>query len=141
MKIKVSELEGAALDWAVARASGENIRHDPMGFKNGSEAGYWVWGDSVGEPKLKVGSASKLGYSPSSNWSQAGPLIAEKITVLIDCETGCYADTWANAGIYGQPFNEYDGQGPTLLVAAMRAIVASDIGGEVDVPDELAAGM
>ncbi len=118
MQVKTSDLEGAALDWAVAAVTGE---HD-----DGEHA------------SMEIG----LGrYSPSTDWSQGGPLIAEKITVLIDCEAGCYADTWANAGIYGQAFSEYDGQGPTLLVAAMRALVASEIGDEVEVPDELAADM
>lgn len=133
MKVKTSELEGATLDWSVAKALGAKVyrRARFTNFGEDMERFDWFaapigwWADS---------------WRPSSDWSQGGPLIAKKITVLIDCEAGCYADTRAKAGIYGQAFSEYDGHGPSLLVAAMRAIVASEIGDEVDVPDELAAG-
>ena len=102
MKIKTSELEGAALDYAVAVATGE-------------VAGGW--------------------YSPSTNWSQGGPLVSRRISILVDVFGDWYAE--ASEGMYGRPLEEFDGQGPTALIAAMRAIVASEIGDTVDIPEEL----
>lgn len=103
MIIKTSELEGEALDWAVAKATDTQ----------------WP--------------------TPSTNWVHGGPLIAEKVTVTVDTEDGCYADCGAKAhAIKNQtPLDEYDGSGPTILIAAMRAIVSSELGETVDVPEEL----
>ena len=41
MKVKVSELEDDALDWAVAKCAGRTLRHMPMGPQGGH--GGWVW--------------------------------------------------------------------------------------------------
>ena len=105
MKIKTSELEGAALDWSVA-----NI--DPA-------------------------SADVADYSPSTDWSQGGPLIGDRITVL--AASYAFGDWHAECctNMYGRPFEEFGGRGPTLLIAAMRAIVAAELGDTVDVPEEL----
>ncbi len=134
MKIKTSELEGAALDWAVAKAEALPIRHDPMGFISGANAGYWVWGTTE-SPKLKIGVGGRLGYSPSTDWRQGGPLIDRLISNLVDLFGDWYAE--ASEGMYGKPLEEFDGKGPTALIAAMRAIVAAELGDDVGVPDEL----
>ena len=49
--------------------------------------------------------------NPDTNWCQGGPIVER-------CKG-------------------YDGIGPTLLIAAMRCYVASKLGDEVDVPEEL----
>lgn len=77
---------------------------------------------------LKLGG---LPYNPSSNWKYGGPVIErEKIELRNDDATG---EIWA------QPWDqdEYQQSGPTPLIAAMRCYVASKLGDEVDVPDEL----
>lgn len=67
---------------------------------------------------------------PSTDWSQGGPIIErEKIGV------------WPSESISGQwgarMLNTYIMYGPTPLIAAMRCFVASKLGDEVEVPDEL----
>lgn len=135
MKIKTSELEGAALDWAVAKAVNDlsivyhegrpayEEEFDPCNWKNYDDMKRFVTGRY---------------FEPSKFWDQAGPLIEERITCMVDTEEGCYADTWAKAKCYAIPLESFDGKGSTMLIAAMRAIVASELGGEVDVPDEVA---
>ena len=119
MLIKTSELEGAALDWAVAKASGEDE---------------FIFTDAGGV--MRHGALCRQ-WAPSELWSQGGPLIAERITCLVETRDACYADTWADAGCYGKDLDSFDGQGPTLLIAAMRAIVAAELGDTADVPEEL----
>ena len=119
MKIKTNELEGAALDWAVAVATGYEDH---------------VYTDGGGELRHGV-----LAYrwAPSSDWSQGGPLIADGVYMLcrqnplspIPFET----EGWI-AAHEGLPFL-FDG--PTPLIAACRAIVAAKLGDEIDVPEEL----
>lgn len=125
MIIKTSELEGVALDWAVAKAIGADIDNELTHSRK-----VWAeWGDlSIPEH-----------FSPSQSWGQGGPLIAEKVTVTVDTENGCYADCGAQAHAvkHQKPLDEYDGSGPTILIACMRAIVSSELGETVDVPEEL----
>jgi len=64
----------------------------------------------------------------STNWSQGGPLIErERLTV------GWVADTWA--AVVG--LVEHKQIGPTPLIAAMRCYVASKLGDEVEIPEEI----
>jgi hypothetical protein len=97
MKIKTSELTGAALDWAVTMA--EN----------------WAGADFEVKPY-------------STDWVQGGPIIErEKIAIDFDGAAWCASDNH-------KPLANY---GPTILIAAMRCYVASKLGDEVDVPEEL----
>ena len=111
MKIKTSELTGAALDWAVAKC-GEwdgNTDADLLGYVRGAEG--WT-------------------YTPSTNWAQGGPIVErEGIAVWPDEEGGWFAS--ANEG-KGNDFH-----GPTLFIAAMRCYVASKLGDEVEIPEAL----
>jgi len=65
----------------------------------------------------------------STDWAQGGPIIErEKITVEYtgDPDTWC-ACIMADQEVYG----------PTPLIAAMRCYVASKLGDEVEIPEEL----
>ena len=68
-------------------------------------------------------------YNPSTDWAQGGPIIEEE---RIDTNTS-YPSTWVATC--------HDGSktctGPTPLIAAMRCFVASKLGDEVDIPEEL----
>ena len=69
----------------------------------------------------------------STDWAQAGAIIErEKITVE-------YRDTfdWWVAYINGGTDDEYGCTGDTPLIAAMRCYVASKLGDEVKIPEEL----
>ena len=69
------------------------------------------------------------GYHPSTDWAQGGPIIEReeiRLTPPLAGETD-----WLAA--CGNP----DVAGPTPLIAAMRCYVASKLGDEVNVPEEL----
>ena len=115
MKIKTSELEGIALDWAVGKTLGlgdETL--DPI-----------TWMETAHPSRC---------YSYSTDWSQGGPII-EHACIGLDH----YPDDHPQGGEWGALTNEgtVGSFGPTPLVAAMRCYVASKLGDEVDVPDEL----
>ena len=129
MKIKTAELTGAALDWAVAKCKGITSIDKSGG----------VWVPMPKEPHFNEE------YSPSTNWSQGGPIIEREEIELrpIYAEGKLFA--WNAAGhdleydesgeyIDGSDHNSY---GPTPLIAAMRCYVASKLGDEVEMPDQL----
>jgi hypothetical protein len=71
----------------------------------------------------------------STDWAIGGPII-EREKIRLNCGDG----TWGVAeGVWeaAHPRNIYVSFGPTPLVAAMRCYVASVLGGEVDIPEEL----
>jgi hypothetical protein len=104
MKIKTSELTGAALDWAVARCAGYRL-------------------DLVPEDS----------YTPSTDWSQGGPIIERECMDLLCLEGG--DDGWqADRYLHTEKVEAY---GPTPLIAAMRCYVASKLGDTIDIPEEL----
>ena len=109
--MKVTELHGAALDWAVAKAEGLlSFGYDTDGER------FWVV-LSTGETEF---------FSPRLEWAQGGPIIErEGIAIYL------YGDgEW-------QAVLEKEYEGPTPLVAAMRCFVASKLGEEVEVPEEV----
>ena len=111
--MKVSELSGAALDWAVAKCEGATD------FWFDTVATHWV--KLHGQDRaLRYGWAQS--YLPSTDWSQGGPIIErERIS-------------WAD---FGKFFKAGDYKGPTPLIAVMRCYVASKLGDEIDLPKEL----
>ena len=68
-------------------------------------------------------------YKPSRNWALGGPIIErERIGVWHYQQKDWMASWWKDGR---QAF------GPTPLIAAMRCYVASRLGDEVEVPEEL----
>lgn len=127
MKIKTSELTGAALDWAVAKIE---------------EHAWAVYDHAVYNEHDVIPTRPseylrdcKFGpeFSPTTSWAQGGPLIErERMTVTYDDND----DAWE--AFYGVGMNDDDYErGPTPLIAAMRCLVASKLGDEVEVPGEL----
>jgi hypothetical protein len=111
MKIKTSELEGAALDWAVAKAQGYEVV-DGI-----------AWKDDVADFNMDC-------FSPSELWAQGGPIIErEKCIATLERLNG---GLWRVQAPYDRaqdrPGPYY--YGPTPLVAAMRCYVASKLGDE-----------
>lgn len=125
MKIETSELTGPALDWAVARCEGEVTAFGSDGITFGFKLN--------GELKVFAkGWAASMCWSPSTDWSQGGPINdRERISVISDFHE--IKEGWIAESYQGniQQF------GPTPLIAAMRCYVASKMGDAVDVPDEL----
>lgn len=69
-------------------------------------------------------------YKPSTNWLHGGPIIEREGIRLHRSVTGRW---WA--GPESDPHRPV--AGPTPLIAAMRCYVASKLGDEVDIPEEL----
>ena len=68
-------------------------------------------------------------YSPSTDWAQGGPIIERKEIELVP--KGMHWDAYADEDFH-VPYS-----GPTPLIAAMRCYVASKLGDEVEIPEEL----
>ena len=110
MKIKTNELTGAALDWAVAQIE--------------SEAG----ADKAEKQWRYFGRV----FKPSADWAQGGPIIERELidVVRVGISNRCASRTMEDGSIVGA-------YGPTPLIAAMRCYVASKLGDEIEVPEEL----
>ena len=145
--MKTSELTGAALDWAVAKCEGVSVR----------------W--SAAHEQLLVEGYPYMVWQPSTDWSQGGPIIEREGISVIQLESesipdargfwqGKYQAQWGavigerhsleeNHGSQG----DYWGRsyhvdreaviGPTPLIAAMRCYVASKLGDDIEIPEEL----
>ena len=114
MKIKTSKLTDAALDWAVCEATGlltayPRVRKD-----------FALQWPGPGNGHLH----------PSTDWAQGGPIIERENIALYPHGDGTY-----EAEVF---LNPKRGAGPTPLIAAMRCYVASKLGDEVEIPEELA---
>ena len=113
--MKTSELTGAALDWAVAKCEGRGIEFD-------DPRDPWLTRDGIADQPLHS-------YTPSTDWAQGGTIIErEKIELFMRDEE------WFAYSSFSTP---EDFHGDTPLIAAMRCYVASILGAEVDVPEEL----
>ena len=126
MKVKTAELSGRALDWAVAIAEGYHPDRPQDGQLKRNNR-YIVVGDkSVHRPYW---------YLPSTDWTFCGPLI-EQFKVGISE----FGDSWmASIMADDEDIDLYKVLecGDTPMVAICRAVVASKLGDEVDIPDEL----
>jgi len=127
MKIKTSELTGAALDWAVEKCI-QLAGFDPdMGAFTPDSMNEYVEIDNIYGPQWR-------GPAYSTDWAQGGAIIeGEGISLDKVSET-----MWIAFRREGPAFSEESG--PTPLIAAMRCFVASKLGDEVEVPDELTQG-
>ena len=106
--VNTSDLQGVALDWAVANCEKLNLEYYfPMRFR-----GAWL----------------SKSFRYSTDWAEGGPIIErEKIATDFDGAAWCASDNAAPLAYYG----------PTPLVAAMRCYVASKLGDTVDIPEEI----
>lgn len=116
MKIKISDLNGAQLDWAVAKCEG--LKEEDF-----------VETDNLYGPKW-------AGPEYSIDWAQGGPIIErERIALGFDG----FDNTDAALSIWGayKYAKGIEGYGSTPLIAAMRCYVASTMGDEIEIPIEL----
>jgi hypothetical protein len=108
MKVKTTELTRAALNWAVAKCEGM-VPNTPF-----------------------IASNKEYTFKPSTDWAQGGPIIErEGISVATDD-----VEPWCGF-IEDDEINTLFFSGPTPLIAAMRCYVASKLGDEIEVPNEL----
>jgi hypothetical protein len=123
MKIKTQDLTGPALAWAVATLSGYTNLHrrELRGYEH---------------PTTVLAMDACNGWAEFSSlyldWERCGPIIErEAISIRPIGNRTWEAEEWSRDGC--QTFAE----GPNPLVAAMRCYVASKMGDEVEVPEEL----
>lgn len=147
MKIKTSELQGAALDWAVTAATEVQFSEYRAVKICRFEATTPAWIERENSP----GSAPYFHrYSPSTDWAQGGPIIEREgiqlrsirreghalnghwLAMKADGNTGSMVQ-WVKRTDWRNHFFE----GQTPLIAAMRCYVNSKLGEYVEVPDEL----
>lgn len=130
MKIKVSEATGPVLDWMVAKAAGLK----PFSFAEkdvGQQRAFSKW---VG---INVSPVGHDVYCPSTDWSQGGPIIERERIEIRKCNP-LHFPKGNEKGEYTEPlWIAGKMHGTTPLIAAMRCFCASNLGDEVEVPEEL----
>ncbi|MDU9398094.1 phage protein NinX family protein [Pseudomonas sp. zfem003] len=120
--LRTCDLIGAALDWAVAKACNAFVAFD-------------FYGRLMDMSDLAQFGARPT-YSPSTDWSQGGPLLYQHRISSI--APGTASGVW-----WGQmPGSSvlYSTKGPDPLVAGLRRLVSENLGDSVDVPAELVGG-
>ena len=116
MKIQTSKLTGAALDWAVAKCEGVDI-----------DKYFDAWVPDPDEPHFNKQ------FRPSTDWSQGGPIIERENIGVQPIYQGYVVAHWSAVKELGESRRN----GPTPLIATMRCYVASKLGEEIEVPEEL----
>jgi hypothetical protein len=134
MKQNTYTLTGHALNWAVAMAEGNKVFRPRLGrpddwdkeayIKDGSDD---RWVVRVENPTLAY--FVDWTYAPSTSWNQGGHIIEREQMCV---QPSMNEDAWFSAS--GDDNFAY---GNTPLVAVMRCYVASKLGSEVDIPEEL----
>ncbi|QYY33674.1 DUF2591 domain-containing protein (plasmid) [Cupriavidus pinatubonensis] len=125
--IKTQDLNGAALDWAVATCEIPNLdsgsaRHLEHFLTLRSEDVHY-------DQDLKQHRTGRFRYS--ERWDQGGPIIERE---------GISVQKWSDGSWRSYLKMSVELSGPTSLVAAMRCYVATTLGNEVAVPDDLLKG-
>lgn len=130
--MKVSELSGIQLDYWVARAEGNLL--DPSAKPEEAIVEHYGWGGEV------EGRSPLSSWAPSTEWDTGGPIIErEKISVqyvkltplttVIAASLECRPELSKILSKSVKGVGWYEGE--SILIAAMRAYVASKFGDEV----------
>lgn len=116
MKVKTADLTGPPLDWAVASCEYPD---------NTGMSATHVW-------RIVHGRECSFLISPyHRSWTFGGPIIERH-----PIQVGRASDREGFQAFSQNGVNQWS-FGPTPLIAAMRCYVASKLGDEVDVPEEL----
>ena len=147
--MKTSELTGVALDWVVSTLTNPEWDYEDRAYNT------FDW--------IDTGDTNDEQYSPSTDWSQGGPILHENSISVIRCDDDYKTDrrgfttskripVWGavigeqhnivkSRDSYGSPCEDvYEvnadivSYGPTPLIAAMRCYVASKLGETAEVP-------
>lgn len=124
-KIKTSELIGPTLAWAAGVAEGHELS---------------LYGVALSIRARIPGLGVHAPWRPDQYWNQGGPIIErEEICTKrqAPASVGYEWNAWIWTKHIAKGGSSAGGSGPTPLIAAMRCYVASKLGDEVEVPDEL----
>ena len=114
--MKTSELTGAALDWAVAKA--ENLTN---------------WDD---DRLCFINAPHGEDFEPSTNWAQGGAIIEREWLDITPWPNESREEMRWHCQQHDSA-NDCAQYGETPLIAAMRCYVDTRLGDEVDIPEEL----
>jgi hypothetical protein len=122
--VKTAELEGAALDWAVAQVEGRNTRIYLCPVMDEYKVAATVPGGDL-----------EFAWMPSIDWGQGGLLIEAHDVSLSSSVDGTikFATIYRDKDCVRVAYQ----RASTRLIAVCRAIVAAKLGGVVSVPAEL----
>jgi hypothetical protein len=121
--MKTAELIGLPLNWAVMKcecAIPAAFKSAPVEFY-GTIRVFRIYTNAHSEP-----------VSPSTNWAHGGPIIERERMSVEYYNTDTSDSPWSACSAGGKYHF-----GPTLLIAAMRCYVASNLGDEVEIPKGL----
>jgi hypothetical protein len=139
MKIKVSELTGAALDWAVAKCEGhlEPTKYYDRMLPRVVVCDRTICDETVVRWNPMPDVYYEAQYTPSTNWAHGGPIIEREEIELTFDRAGETDTLWRSEMFDMEGVSIAHEYGPTPLIAAMRCYVASKLGDTIDVPEEL----
>lgn len=131
--MQTKNLIGAALDWAVAKCDAIEIKAASSG---------WVFNAHHHNEIHVTHDCRWHKYSPSTDWAQGGPIIEREAIQIFRNVGGTYSARIRHEEDH--PLVAYkvlagftNSAGPTMLVAAMRCYVASKLGENIELPEEL----
>ena len=133
MKVKVAEASDVVLDYMVAVALG------------GTEPWFdtvdtcWIKLDDE-DRALSTKCSDQQNFAPTTLWAHGGPIIEREITGVDLVSEWKGVKKWSARKFEYLPNDQTrctEQYGPTILIAAMRCLVTSRLGPEVEVPDEL----
>lgn len=126
-RVKTADLTGAALDWAVAKCLGVRVY---IGRYEHTMTGSCLLDAELVD--MNTDGPQELKFS--RDWAQGGPIIERGEIDLYCHESPKTGGGWWVAEITG---TKAKAKGNTPLIAAMRCYVASKLGDEVEIPEEL----
>lgn len=154
-KVKISEATNLQLDWMVAKAEGHIFvdvhgrgacRFPGVQTKN-KRGGYELMPLRLQSTMKTAADADYPGvffrdtryWCPSTDWAQGGPIIGRERVNIQFCQDlrdrkGLYIHASAHTNVH---HGYWRGDHDHPLIAAMRCYVASKLGDEVEVPEEL----
>ena len=134
MKIKTSELTGAALNWAVAKCVNPAYGRVRTHQDNKDQWHVTLHGE-------------RGNYAPSTIWAQGGEIIErEGINTSVNYQDDAFGEVMYRVGWKASYWNDSIpgtsgflvwAYGDTALIAAMRCLVMSKLGKEIEIPQEL----
>jgi len=133
MKVKTCELIGPALDWAVCQCEHDdlaalNIRFPEQAKHYPKVSPSTVWfqgGPIIKREGISLRSIRKPGHSLDGQW----------LAKRADTNTGTIVQ-WVESP-FGNKSERGFWRGPSPLIAAMRCHVATKLGDEIEIPNEL----
>jgi hypothetical protein len=122
--VKTNDLTGVQLDWAVAQCLKIDVKITSFAYNQTY---------LIAQKSTDVG-GGEYQFCPSTDGAMGTPIIEQELLTV--GPNGDIASEWV--AYYVRPNAcSHKRTGPTLLVAAMRCIVASFRGNEVEIPDSL----